>query len=93
MVNWRSPEEAEAWWEKLGSLEERVNELDQRLVNIARDAYKSFVLTVVLATKTKYFGERAKHYEKLLNESKSEAEMARYLQELVEEVTTYSKSL
>lgn len=95
MVNWKSPEESEAWWVELQELKKRVAWLEQRLVDTARRAYGSWMLTVVAMTppaKQKYISERAQHYAKLIDESKDESEISNHLGQFVKEIMTYSKS-
>ena len=43
MVQWHSPEEAEAWWSELQGVKNNVQQLEQRLVDIAKDLYKTYL--------------------------------------------------
>ena len=92
MVNWKSPEEAEAWWERLTDLGESVAKLEKRVVDVARITYKSLMVTFVVSAGKKYIKDRARHYEELLDKSNNETEMSRLFNEFLEEYCTYGKS-
>lgn len=95
MANWKSPEEAEAWWSELQELKGKVNKLEERLVGVARGTIISFpamLQGLAPAAKRKYLDERGAHYIRLIGKSKDEAEMFSHLKQYLKEFQTYLKS-
>jgi len=98
MVQWHSPEEAEAWWEELQDLKQKITSLEKRLVNIAIEAYYSPIYTIMAITrhlypeKWDYIDKRAAHYIKLIRKSKNEKEMHHHQDQFFEELLSYLQS-
>lgn len=95
MVQWHSPEEAEAWWAELQDLKEKVARFEKRLVSTNKLAYGATIEIVVAMTppsKAKYVHQRAIHYAELIDNAKDEAEIANYMQGFIKEIRTYAES-
>ena len=91
MVNWKSPEEGEAWWAEFQELKKKVESLEERLLSIAKDVHRSILLTVARTETRKYVKDRALHYSDQLSKCKDENEMTNNLTEFVREYMTYLK--
>jgi hypothetical protein len=95
MVEWHSPEEAEAWWAELQDLKEEVTRLEKRLVATSRLAYGAtieIVVAIVAPTQRRYVHQRAKHYAELIENAEDETEIANYLHEFMKEIRTYTET-
>ena len=92
MVNWRSPEEVEAWWAELQRIGERVDTIEERMIALAKDVYKSFFLTISRTTTHKYIKDRVSYYIDRVSECNNEKEMGSLIKEFTEEYKTYRKS-
>ncbi|MFH0914578.1 MAG: hypothetical protein V1849_04770 [Chloroflexota bacterium] len=97
-----SAEEMEARLKEIDELKQRVTVLEQsrqeaspaeRLLRVAKAAYVALVYHAIGEAPTdEYVRTRSAYFANLINKSESEVEMAKRLEEVIEEMSTYRKS-
>lgn len=92
MAEWHSSEEAEAWWAELQQTKDKVDKIEKRLINLAKDAYWTSLMVLAIPANDEYILERANYYSKQVYECKNEKRMSSLLRKYVDEYKMYRKS-
>ena len=89
MVNWKSPEEAEAWWERLIKLEARCDAFDRDFINISKAAAMNAISILISNEKHDYMKRRQLYYVDKINNSINIDEIGKELKMFIQEYKQY----